>query len=82
MHGNVWEWCQDTFGPYQAAGIKERGGAADGSDRVRRGGGYVDAPGGCRSSARNGLAPSRRGTDLGLRLALSPSDSDQPEAKP
>ena len=61
MHGNVWEWCQDTWhASYQ-------GQPADGSAwirggtpwlRVMRGGSWDDDPSVVRSANRNAMAPT------------------------
>jgi formylglycine-generating enzyme required for sulfatase activity len=71
MHGNVWEWTSDWYGPYSegpAANIDPHG-AASGEKRVIRGGSwYFDA-----DSARCGLRythnPKDKGFSLGFRLA-------------
>jgi formylglycine-generating enzyme required for sulfatase activity len=59
MHGNVWQWCADTFSP-------------GGSDRVIRGGGWNVLGRFCRAALRIGYAPSFRGSIVGLRLARVP----------
>jgi tetratricopeptide (TPR) repeat protein len=65
MHGNVWEWC---WGPL-------------GSDRVLRGGSWLDRAAGCRSADRDWLTPVDRYPYLGFRLALSSTGIPQsPEA--
>jgi len=71
MHGNVWEWTADWYGPYgetSSSNIDPRG-PARGEKRVIRGGSwYFDA-----NSARCGLrythAPQDKGFSLGFRVA-------------
>jgi formylglycine-generating enzyme required for sulfatase activity len=52
MHGNVWEWVQDWYGPYTAAAAVDPAGPSSGSRRVFRGGAWLSAAGGCRSASR------------------------------
>ena len=71
MTGNVMEWCQDWYGSYSSSPQVNPTGAASGSYRVVRGGGWSDSARGCRTSERDFISPGGRSSDLGLRLVLS-----------
>jgi len=71
MHGNVYEWCRDWFGPYSGDSTDPTG-PKRGSRRVRRGGAWVDNAGCARSALRFFWAPGLRESFLGFRLALVP----------
>ena len=66
LHGNVWEWCLDGFGG--ALSGADPVGAASGSVRYRRGGGWYGGADSASSSARDNCTPSYRYCDLGFRL--------------
>jgi formylglycine-generating enzyme required for sulfatase activity len=72
MSGNVGEWVQDAFAPYQA----DAGGAADnpvvsaGDKRIRRGGSWFYEARVQRCGNRAGWTPSARTDDLGFRLVV------------
>jgi serine/threonine protein kinase len=59
MHGNVWEWCEDSL--------------PQGSGRVFRGGNWLTGGSVCTAAARVEHAPSYRDAYLGFRLARVPS---------
>ncbi|MFO0652447.1 MAG: formylglycine-generating enzyme family protein [Polyangiales bacterium] len=80
MLGNVLEWCSDLYGPYETALVRDPVGAANGSFRVRRGGGWRWTAGGARASGRDGYDPSSRGRALGFRLARDNSLLSAPSA--
>jgi formylglycine-generating enzyme required for sulfatase activity len=53
MHGNVWEWCQDSYSSYK--GAPTDGNAwldTDTNVRLLRGGSWLNDPGNCRSACR------------------------------
>jgi serine/threonine-protein kinase len=70
MHGNVWEWCQDLYGPYQKNGSKESGiPDKDKSDyHVVRGGSCNAWLAGCRSANRYSCYVDYRDSTVGFRV--------------
>jgi formylglycine-generating enzyme required for sulfatase activity len=71
MHGNVWEWTSDWYGPYsdgETANIDPRG-PETGEKRVIRGGSWYFDGNSARCALRYTHAPKDRGFSLGLRLA-------------
>jgi formylglycine-generating enzyme required for sulfatase activity len=72
MHGNVWEWCQDWYGPYQGGDQTDPSGAASGVVRVVRGGSWYGLPWLLRSACRNWNLPGTRLFNYGFRLVLAP----------
>jgi formylglycine-generating enzyme required for sulfatase activity len=83
MHGNVSEWCQDWLGHdyYGESPTHDPTGPATGSSRSVRGGCFVLEAGHCRSSARRGNPPTRRGPPLGFRVVQGPV-STKPNNQP
>jgi formylglycine-generating enzyme required for sulfatase activity len=73
MHGNLWEWCTDTWHEsYAGAPADGEAWVHGGTDeRVLRGGSWHDPPDLCRSACRLKLKPTEGEDYVGVRIALS-----------
>jgi formylglycine-generating enzyme required for sulfatase activity len=72
MHGNVWEWCQDSYSPsyYSESPSVDPQGPEGGTDaaRVIRGGYFRYFTRHSRSASRNARRPDARHRSIGVRL--------------
>ena len=73
MHGNVWEWCADSYGD-ELVGGSDPSGPSSGVHRVNRGGSWLSHAATCRAATRGRLTPDSRFDSLGFRPALVPSE--------
>ena len=72
--GNVHEWCEDWFGPYNANSPLDPTGPETGTKRVARGGSWFDPARDVRAAYRaNWIAPEKHGGGtLGFRFIRPP----------
>jgi formylglycine-generating enzyme required for sulfatase activity len=68
MLGNVEEWTGDWHGPYPAT-VTDPSGATTGSERVFRGGSWMNQPSNVRAASRRSYTAGLRNNYLGFRLA-------------
>ena len=74
MHGNVYEWCSDLYNKdfYANSPPADPRGPLVATDRVNRGGCWIDTAGNCGASPRNWDEPTIRVYNLGFRVAADP----------
>lgn len=73
-HGNVWEWCLDSWDgwrSYPSSAISDPY-MSDGSNRILRGGGWDGSVDGGRSASRNWYDPGTAAYSVGFRVVLAP----------
>ena len=88
VHGNVWEWCHDSFEPDEFAPHAAGRSAARSSDafvafddsyRVIRGGAWYCTAGRCRSAYRSWFGPGDRNVRPGFRVCLVRGPAGSPD---
>ena len=75
IYGNVGEWCFDYYADYEKAAQANPTGAARGTRRVYRGGGWNDFGKNLRSAYRAALQQTSAAYNVGLRLVCNADDS-------
>ena len=72
MHGNVWEWCLDSWDTTGGEVLKQWDDSVSKSSqmsgRVVRGGSYASYANGCRSASRSSRMASGNYDDVGFRI--------------
>jgi formylglycine-generating enzyme required for sulfatase activity len=71
MHGNVSEWCLDSFAPYPAGAVTDPF-VTGGPFRVLRGGSLLNSSDFCRSAVRDFITPGLTDFSFGFRVVLAP----------
>lgn len=71
IYGNVGEWCFDYYAGYGTAAQTNPAGAASGTRRVYRGGGWNDFGKNLRSAYRAAMPQANSSHSVGIRLAVS-----------
>ncbi len=68
IHGNLWEWCWDSYGPYPSGPVTDPTGSVTGSYGVFRGGSWSFPADDVRSASRHYNYLDLRVLNLGFRL--------------
>lgn len=75
MTGNVAEWCNDRYAPYQLAAVPDPCGADTGSQRIVRGASYDEVKANSHLSVRKWYVPETSAGYIGFRVAFTlPND--------
>ncbi|MHC4620726.1 MAG: formylglycine-generating enzyme family protein, partial [Planctomycetota bacterium] len=82
MHGNVEEWCNDWYGPYEEGHQSDPVGRVDGRFRVSRGGSHSTPVNYLRSANRMGTLPEDKHWLIGFRVVLGPMPATEPLPEP
>ena len=70
LAGNVWEWCQDWYAPYETGSFLDPTGATSGDSRVVRSGSWKSVSRSLRTVSRTKLEPNSANSNIGFRVAI------------
>ena len=79
MHGNLAQWCEDYYGPYEGSNVKDplrTVGPSEGQ-HILRGGSWDDSVQYCRAASR-ASAVDGIGAHIGFRVAVSIQEPQEP----
>ena len=79
MLGNVWQWCQDRFGPYPSDPVTDPQGAANGDKHPTRGGCYYCDAVHERAARRNRDLEDHASRSIGFRIVAMRRNSARPK---
>jgi formylglycine-generating enzyme required for sulfatase activity len=73
MHGNVWQWCEDYYVPYDGLPEKDPLQSVKKNEfgRIARGGAWDQIAWGCRAARRCCFSPNDHQRDIGFRVAFT-----------
>jgi formylglycine-generating enzyme required for sulfatase activity len=72
MLGNVWQWCQDWFGPYSSTAAVDPQGPSEGELRITRGGCWYSDAVHERAARRNRDLVEHSSRSIGFRIVAVP----------
>jgi formylglycine-generating enzyme required for sulfatase activity len=73
LHGNVWQWCQDYYGPYEDLKVKDPLRSVRNAEErfVLRGGSWYSEAKSCRAASRDRFVLDFHDRKVGFRVAFS-----------
>ncbi len=74
MSGNVWEWCEDGYGPFPTEPAIDPQGAREADYRVIRGGSWYYDVEACRCASRHRAKPEKRSYLIGFRVLMTDTE--------
>lgn len=74
MHGNVWEWVNDWYGPYSKEKATNPKGPDSGKEKILRGGSWYFGAENAKSSYRRTHEPGLWGFSIGFRIVCEKKD--------